>query len=41
MKFRVQNLLDKKTRIEQAGTNVITQNVGSTVKLDVSWNLAN
>jgi hypothetical protein len=41
MKFRVQNLLDEKTRIEQAGTNVITQNVGSTVKLDVRWNLAN
>lgn len=39
MKFRIQNLLDETTRIEQLGTNVITQNVGTTAKFDVKWDL--
>ena len=37
MKFRVQNLLDEDTVIEQVGTNVITQNVGTTAKVDFSY----
>jgi outer membrane receptor protein involved in Fe transport len=41
MKFRFQNLLDSETTIEQRGTTVLTQTVGTTAKIDVEWNLAN
>lgn len=41
MKFRFQNLLDETIRIEQRGINVITQNVGTTAKFDVKWDLGN
>ena len=39
LKFRFQNLLDEKLEIEQAGTTVIEQNVGTTAKFDVKWDL--
>jgi len=41
MKFRVQNLLDESLSIEQAGTEVISQDYGTTLKFDVKWNLGN
>ena len=41
MKFRVQNLLDEELSIEQAGTEVLSQDLGTTFKIDVKWNLAN
>jgi hypothetical protein len=41
MKFRVQNLLDEGLSIEQAGTEVISQDLGTTLKIDVKWNLGN
>jgi TonB-dependent receptor len=41
MKFRVQNLLDEGLSIEQAGTEVISQDLGTTLKVDVKWNLGN
>ena len=41
MKFRVQNLLDEQLSIEQSGTEVISQDLGTTFKIDVKWNLAN
>jgi len=37
MKLRLQNLLDEDTVIEQGGVDVLTQNVGLTTKLDVSY----
>jgi outer membrane receptor protein involved in Fe transport len=40
-KFRIQNLLDEKLEIEQRGTTVIEQNVGTTAKIDVKWDLGN
>ena len=39
VKFRVQNLLDEKLEIEQSSTIVIEQDVGTTVKIDVKWDL--
>jgi outer membrane receptor protein involved in Fe transport len=39
MKFRIQNLLDEKLEIEQAGVTVLEQNLGSTAKIDVQWDL--
>ena len=39
VKFRIQNLLDEKLTIEQGGVNVIEQNVGTSAKVDVKWNL--
>jgi len=41
MKFRVQNLLDEGLSIEQSGTEVISQDYGTTLKVDVKWNLGN
>jgi outer membrane receptor protein involved in Fe transport len=41
MKFRFQNLLDSETTIEQSGTEVLTQTVGTTAKVDVEWKLGN
>jgi hypothetical protein len=41
MKFRVQNVLDESLSIEQSGTEVISQDLGTTFKIDVKWNLAN
>ena len=41
MKFRIQNLLDEELTIEQAGTEVITQTLGTTAKIDVKWDLGN
>jgi TonB-dependent receptor len=37
LKLRLQNLLDEDTVIEQGGVDVLTQNVGLTTKLDVSY----
>jgi outer membrane receptor protein involved in Fe transport len=39
LKFRVQNLLDEKLEIEQSGTTVLQQSVGTTAKIDVKWDL--
>lgn len=41
MKFRVQNLLDDEIDIEQLGTNVLSQKIGTTAKIDVKWDLGN
>jgi outer membrane receptor protein involved in Fe transport len=41
MKFRFQNLLNEDTSIEQRGTTIITQSIGTTAKIDVKWNLGN
>lgn len=38
-KFRIQNLLDEKLEIEQEDVTVLEQNVGTTAKIDVKWNL--
>ena len=39
LKFRFQNLLDSKTDITQGGIKVLEQTVGTTAKIDFSWNL--
>jgi len=39
LKFRVQNLLDEKLEIKQDAVTVLEQNVGTTAKIDVKWNL--
>ncbi len=39
VKFRIQNLLDSKLEIEQGDVLVIEQNVGTTAKIDVKWNV--
>jgi outer membrane receptor protein involved in Fe transport len=39
LKFRVQNLLDDKLEIKQNAVTVLEQNVGTTAKFDVKWNL--
>ena len=41
MKFRIQNLLDEKLEIEQDNVTVLEQNVGTTAKIDVKWDLGN
>ena len=41
MKFRIQNLLDEQLEIEQNDTNMIAQDLGTTVKFDVKWDLSN
>jgi outer membrane receptor protein involved in Fe transport len=41
LKFRIQNLLDEQLEIEQNGTTVIEQTVGTTAKIDVKWTLGN
>jgi outer membrane receptor protein involved in Fe transport len=37
LKFRAQNLLDEKLKIEQAGVTVLEQSVGTTFKFDVTY----
>jgi TonB-dependent receptor len=37
VKLRLQNLLDEDTVIEQGGVDVLTQNIGTTAKLDLSY----
>jgi outer membrane receptor protein involved in Fe transport len=39
LRFRMQNILDEKLRLEQAGVPVLEQSLGTTAKLDVKWNL--
>jgi outer membrane receptor protein involved in Fe transport len=39
VKFRMQNLLDERLELEQAGVTILEQSVGTTAKLDVKWNL--
>jgi TonB-dependent receptor len=39
LRFRMQNLLDEKVQLEQAGVTILEQSVGTTAKLDVKWNL--
>jgi outer membrane receptor protein involved in Fe transport len=41
LKFRVQNLLDEKLEIQQDAVTVLEQNVGTTAKFDVKWDLGN
>jgi outer membrane receptor protein involved in Fe transport len=41
MKFRFQNLLDEKLEIDQDNVTVLEQNVGTTAKFDVKWDLGN
>jgi outer membrane receptor protein involved in Fe transport len=41
LKFRFQNLLDEKLEIQQDAVTVLEQNVGTTAKFDVKWNLGN
>ena len=41
LKFRMQNLLDEKLEIEQDNVTVLEQNVGTTAKIDVKWDLGN
>jgi TonB-dependent receptor len=40
-KFRFQNILDEKLELEQAGVVVLEQNVGTTAKIDIKWDLTN
>jgi hypothetical protein len=35
----MQNLLDEKLQLEQAGVTILEQSVGTTAKLDIKWNL--
>jgi TonB-dependent receptor len=39
LRFRMQNILDEKLRLQQAGVTVLEQSLGTTAKLDVKWNL--
>ena len=39
LKFRVQNLLDDKLEIQQDAVTVLEQNVGTTAKIDVKWDI--
>jgi TonB-dependent receptor len=38
-KFRFQNLLDEKLELEQGGVVILEQNVGTTAKIDIKWDL--
>ena len=38
-KFRFQNILDEKLELEQAGVVILEQNVGTTAKIDIKWDL--
>jgi outer membrane receptor protein involved in Fe transport len=38
-KFRFQNILDEKLELEQQGVVVLEQNVGTTAKIDIKWDL--
>jgi hypothetical protein len=37
LKFRIQNLLDENTTIEQGGVKVLEQTVGLTYKFDLTY----
>jgi TonB-dependent receptor len=39
LRFRMQNLLDEKLELEQAGVTILEQSVGTTARLDIKWNL--
>ena len=39
LKFRVQNLLDEKLEIQQDAVTVLEQNIGTTAKIDVKWDI--
>ncbi|HEY8521734.1 MAG TPA: TonB-dependent receptor [Gammaproteobacteria bacterium] len=39
LKVRLQNLLDETVRLEQAGVTILEQNVGTTAKIDVKWDV--
>jgi TonB-dependent receptor len=39
LKFRVQNLLDEKLEIQQDTVTVLEQNIGTTAKIDVKWDI--
>ena len=41
LKFRVQNLLDEELEIAQNDTIIIAQELGTTMKIDVKWDLSN
>ena len=41
LKFRVQNLLDDKLEIQQDAVTVLEQNIGTTAKIDVKWDIGN
>jgi hypothetical protein len=39
LRFRMQNILDEKLKLEKAGVTILEQSVGTTAKLDIKWNL--
>jgi outer membrane receptor protein involved in Fe transport len=39
VKFRMQNILDEKLELEQAGVTILEQTVGTTAKIDVKWDV--
>jgi outer membrane receptor protein involved in Fe transport len=39
LKFRMQNILDEKLQLEQAGVTILEQSVGTTAKVDVKWDV--
>jgi hypothetical protein len=39
LRFRMQNMLDEKLELEQAGVTILEQNVGTTAKIDIKWDL--
>jgi outer membrane receptor protein involved in Fe transport len=39
LKFRMQNILDEKLEIEQAGVTILEQSVGATAKIDIKWDM--
>ena len=39
LKFRFQNILDDRLELEQAGVTILEQNVGTTAKIDIKWDL--
>ena len=41
LKFRVQNLLDDELEIQQDTVTVLEQNIGTTAKIDVKWDIGN
>jgi TonB-dependent receptor len=39
LRFRMQNILDEKLTLEQAGVTTLEQSLGTTAKLDIKWHL--
>jgi hypothetical protein len=35
----MQNILDEKLEIEQAGVTILEQSVGATAKIDIKWDM--